>query len=54
VNVPDPDPLGSIRYSCVFWVDHLSKADDQSLNHGKELSGNGAVCHFERAFPPLA
>ena len=54
VNVPDPDPLGSIRYSCVFWVDHLCKADDQSLNHGKELSGNGAVCHFERAFPPLA
>ena len=28
---PDPDPLGSIRYSCLFWVDHLCKADDQRL-----------------------
>ncbi|KAM5528230.1 nwd1 protein [Fusarium oxysporum f. sp. phaseoli] len=22
VSPPDPDPLASIRYSCVFWVDH--------------------------------
>ena len=45
-EVPDPDPLGSIRYSCVFWVDHLCKADDQSLDHRKELSDDGAIFAF--------
>ncbi|KAK1783508.1 NACHT domain-containing protein [Copromyces sp. CBS 386.78] len=23
VQVPDPDPLATVRYSCVYWVDHL-------------------------------
>jgi hypothetical protein len=23
VQVPDPDPLATARYSCVYWVDHL-------------------------------
>ncbi|KAK4208673.1 hypothetical protein QBC37DRAFT_391849 [Rhypophila decipiens] len=23
VETPSPDPLASVRYSCVFWVDHL-------------------------------
>src|SRR5467141_3786172 len=36
-DVPDPDPLGSIRYSCVFWVDHLCEADDKKLSG--ELQG---------------
>ena len=45
-GVPDPDPLGSIRYSCMFWVDHLCKADDQ--DRGKELSDNGAIFAFLR------
>jgi hypothetical protein len=43
---PDPDPLGSIRYSCLFWVDHLCKVDDQSLDHRKELSDDGAIFTF--------
>jgi hypothetical protein len=45
---PDPDPLGPIRYSCEFWVDHLCKADDQSLDHHKELSDDGAIFAFLR------
>ena len=45
---PDPDPLGLIRYSCVFWVDHLCKADDRSLDHSKELSDDGAIFAFLR------
>jgi hypothetical protein len=50
VNVPDPDPdpLGLIRYSCVFWVDHLCQADDQRLDHTKELSDDGAIFAFLR------
>jgi hypothetical protein len=47
-DVPDPDPLGSIRYSCVFWVDHLCKGDDQSLDYRKELSDDGAIFCFLR------
>jgi hypothetical protein len=23
VEQPDPDPLGTSRYSCVYWIDHL-------------------------------
>ncbi|KAL2887333.1 Vegetative incompatibility protein HET-E-1 [Ceratocystis lukuohia] len=37
VSVPEPDPLAPIRYSCLFWVDHLcdSPADDVvSINKG--------------------
>jgi hypothetical protein len=45
-DVPDPDPLGWIRYSCVFWIDHLCKTDDQSLDRRKELFDNGAVFAF--------
>ncbi|EGX50759.1 hypothetical protein AOL_s00054g845 [Orbilia oligospora ATCC 24927] len=35
VSIPDPDPLASIRYSCVYWIDHFSlaepsKGDDNS------------------------
>ena len=41
-----PDPLGSIRYSCEFWVDHLCEVDDQSLDHRKELSDDGAIFAF--------
>ncbi|KAN0077506.1 hypothetical protein V8E54_005810 [Elaphomyces granulatus] len=43
---PDPDPLGSIRYSCVFWVDHLCEADDRSLDLRKKLSDDGAIFAF--------
>ncbi|KAK4656838.1 HNWD NOD-like receptor pc14 [Podospora pseudocomata] len=23
VRVPDPDPLATVRYSCIYWIDHL-------------------------------
>ena len=45
---PGPDPLDPIRYSCVFWVDHLCKANDQSLDHRKDLSDEGAILDFLR------
>ncbi|KAI4599608.1 hypothetical protein KJ359_001705 [Pestalotiopsis sp. 9143b] len=28
VESPSPDPLASIRYSCVYWADHLQDAGD--------------------------
>ncbi|KAN0086995.1 vegetative incompatibility protein HET-E-1 [Elaphomyces granulatus] len=45
-DVPDPDPLASIRYSCMFWVDHLCEADDKSLDRRKKLSDDGAIFAF--------
>ena len=52
-NVPDPDPLGAIRYSCLFWVDHICKVDDQSLvDQRRELSDDGTIFTFLRE--PLA
>jgi hypothetical protein len=27
VEQPDPDPLASSRYSCIYWVDHLCDSD---------------------------
>jgi hypothetical protein len=45
-DVPNPDPLGSIRYSCMFWVDHLCKADDKSLDRRKEPFDDMAIFAF--------
>ncbi|KAH7247440.1 uncharacterized protein BKA55DRAFT_66651 [Fusarium redolens] len=27
VSPPDPDPLSSTRYSCIYWADHLNDSD---------------------------
>ena len=27
VQVPDPDPLVTVRYSCIHWIDHLCASD---------------------------
>lgn len=29
ICVPEPDPLVSARYACVYWVDHLMQASDR-------------------------
>ncbi|KAH7189691.1 uncharacterized protein B0J16DRAFT_397650 [Fusarium flagelliforme] len=46
VSPPDPDPLASIRYSCVFWVDHLHDSDPTEIN--SILRDNGDVDGFIR------
>jgi NACHT domain len=43
---PDPDPLNSIRYSCVFWFDHFCEADSQSSDYSSQLSDNGTIFTF--------
>ncbi|KAF5621058.1 heterokaryon incompatibility protein het-E-1 [Fusarium tjaetaba] len=30
-NCPDPDPLETIKYSCVFWADHMQEAYKLSI-----------------------
>ncbi|KAI0570382.1 vegetative incompatibility protein HET-E-1 [Pyrenophora tritici-repentis] len=31
VQTPDPDPLATVRYSCIYWVDHLCESKPESL-----------------------
>ncbi|KAM6506442.1 hypothetical protein FSOLCH5_013423 [Fusarium solani] len=44
VSPPDPDPLASIRYSCVFWVDHLKESSAKMSD--KDLQDAGTVHDF--------
>ncbi|KAK4095858.1 WD40 repeat-like protein [Parathielavia hyrcaniae] len=46
ITPPDPDPLAPIRYSCVFWADHLcSQNSDNSMFLG-ELMDDGKLFGF--------
>ncbi len=49
VKEPDPDPLAAIRYSCLYWVDHLldyqTKEDMIS-----DLKDSGSVYNFLRQY----
>jgi len=46
IRAPDPDPLAPIRYSCVFWADHLCFLDGQSPECMRELKDDGPVFGF--------
>ena len=35
VRIPDPDPLAAVRYSCVYWIDHVVES-----HAAVEWSGN--------------
>jgi hypothetical protein len=39
IQQPDPDPLAALRYSCVYWVDHLCDSDP-------DLQDGGIVIRF--------
>jgi hypothetical protein len=46
---PDPDPLAALRYSCIYWVDHLCDWNANSrTNHWFDLQDGGAVDVFIR------
>uniref|UniRef100_A0A0D2XTR7 NACHT domain-containing protein n=2 Tax=Fusarium oxysporum (strain Fo5176) TaxID=660025 RepID=A0A0D2XTR7_FUSOF len=47
VRQPDPNPLASARYSCFYWVDHLSAAvSDRTLMPIDDLQDDGTVHQF--------
>jgi hypothetical protein len=49
VEQPDPDPLASSRYSCIYWVDHLCKSDPVcSPTYKQDVQDEGAVHAFLR------
>ncbi|KAM5357116.1 hypothetical protein ACJZ2D_016601 [Fusarium nematophilum] len=37
---PDLEPLSPIRYSCVYWVDHLHDSDSTEVNNVLQDNGN--------------
>jgi hypothetical protein len=45
VKQPDPDPLAASRYSCIYWIDHLS---DSNLQNTSSLQHGGVVDVFLR------
>jgi hypothetical protein len=49
VKQPDLDPLAASRYSCIYWVDHLSDwISDSCANHSIDLQDGGIVDEFVR------
>jgi hypothetical protein len=43
----DPDPLAASRYSCIYWVDHLSDWNSSSfVDHSIDLQDEGVVEKF--------
>ncbi|KAK5989214.1 Vegetative incompatibility protein HET-E-1 [Cladobotryum mycophilum] len=47
---PTPDPLAPVRYSCIYWLDHLIEAVISDLDSGAshELQDNGPLHEFIR------
>ncbi|KAK4250244.1 NACHT nucleoside triphosphatase [Corynascus novoguineensis] len=46
VTPPNPDPLAMVRYSCVYWVNHL--CDCERENTSKDLQNGGLIDTFLR------
>ncbi|EXL65105.1 hypothetical protein FOPG_18657 [Fusarium oxysporum f. sp. conglutinans race 2 54008] len=47
VSQPEPDPLASARYSCIYWVDHLSDAISHRTSMPiNDLQDDGRVHQF--------
>jgi hypothetical protein len=45
VRVPDPDPLGTVRYSCVYWVDHLCHSVSGTSTHQDDVLQDDKAVH---------
>jgi hypothetical protein len=49
VKQPDPDPLAALRYSCIYWVDHLcDRKSNSCANHSVDLQDRGMIDVFIR------
>ena len=47
VQRPDPDPLAASRYSCIYWIDHLSDWNSSSsADQSVDLQDVGFVHEF--------
>jgi hypothetical protein len=49
VEMPEPDPLAALRYSCVYWIDHLCDSNPTaSATYAECLRDRGVVDRFLR------
>ncbi|KAL5114448.1 hypothetical protein ACEQ8H_007645 [Pleosporales sp. CAS-2024a] len=49
VEIPEPDPLAALRYSCVHWIDHLCDSNPTSCaTYAECLRDRGSVDTFLR------
>ncbi|WYZ42067.1 hypothetical protein EsH8_V_000962 [Colletotrichum jinshuiense] len=46
VKAPEPDPLAPVRYSCVYWINHLADGLAGQELHGQVLSDDGPAYAF--------
>jgi hypothetical protein len=46
ISPPDPDPLASVRYPCVYWVDHLNDSGSKAKMSDSALQDGGVVHDF--------
>jgi hypothetical protein len=49
VRQPDPDPLAKVRYSCVYWLDHLHGCDP-TFTTTDDLQDGGSIDSFLRQY----
>ena len=43
----DPDPLATLGYSCLYWIDHLCKSNENSsLNQKPDIEAGALVDTF--------
>jgi hypothetical protein len=47
---PNPDPLAPIRYSCIFWADHLYSLNSDNSRFLGELTDDGKVFGFLKEY----
>ncbi|KAK3896523.1 hypothetical protein C8A05DRAFT_20511, partial [Staphylotrichum tortipilum] len=47
---PNPDPLAPIRYSYIFWADHLCSLNSDNSRFLAELTDNGKVFIFLKEY----
>lgn len=45
IQRPDPDPLAALRYSCIYWVNHLCEPGVSSMDSGVTSLRDGGAVH---------
>ncbi|KAI9655982.1 MAG: hypothetical protein M1821_005043 [Bathelium mastoideum] len=48
IQQPDPDPLATSRYSCIYWIDHLCNWQSESSGSPADLEDDGIINRFLR------
>ncbi|KAH8659477.1 hypothetical protein BGZ61DRAFT_523576 [Ilyonectria robusta] len=46
ISPPDPNPLASVRYSCIYWVNHLDNSEPEGKMSGNGLQDGGIIHDF--------